>query len=109
MAAVLIYITTSSAEEAKSIGKTLVGERLAACANILPAITSCFWWDGEVQEDSENVLIVKSRDDLVERITDRVKDLHGYDCPCVVALPISGGNPEFLAWIASETGAGTAA
>jgi periplasmic divalent cation tolerance protein len=56
-----------------------------------------------VQEDGETALILKTRSDLVERITQRVKELHSYDCPCVVALPIAGGNPDFLQWIAEET------
>ncbi len=99
----LIYITTGSAEEAKRIGRALVEERLAACANVLGAVTSFYWWRGALQEDGEAALIAKTRTDLVDRLVERVKALHSYDCPCVVALPIEAGNPAFLDWIEAET------
>ena len=99
----LIYITASSDEEARTIARTLVEERLAACANILGRIGSVYWWEGELQEDDEVALIVKSTDALVPRIVERVKALHSYDCPCVVALPIAAGNAAFLDWIGAET------
>jgi periplasmic divalent cation tolerance protein len=99
----LIYITTSSDDEARAIARALVEERLAACANILGQIKSVYWWEDELQEDSEVALIVKSRAALVPRIVERVKALHSYDCPCVVALPIGSGNAAFLDWIGEET------
>jgi periplasmic divalent cation tolerance protein len=99
----LIYITASSDEEARTIARALVEERLAACANILGQIRSIYWWEGELQEDAEVALIVKSTADLVPRLVDRVKALHSYDCPCVVALPIAAGNAGFLEWIGAET------
>lgn len=103
MTSTMIYVTTSSREEALRIGRAVVADRLAACANVLPGVTSVFRWQGEVQEEGETALILKTRSDLVERLTARVKELHSYDCPCVVALPIAGGNPDFLQWIAEET------
>ena len=98
-----VYVTTATVEEAGNIGKALVEARLAACANVIGAIQSYYWWEGAVQQDTEAALILKTRDDLVEALTSMVKELHSYDCPCVVALPIEGGNPEFLAWIDAET------
>jgi periplasmic divalent cation tolerance protein len=103
MTATMIYITTSSPDEALKIGRAVVADRLAACANVLPGVTSVFWWQNEVQEGAETSLILKTRSDLVERLTARVKALHSYDCPCVVALQIADGNPDFLRWIAEET------
>jgi periplasmic divalent cation tolerance protein len=103
MAAVMLYITASNAEEAKRIGRALVEERLAACANVLPGVTSIYRWQGKVEEGSEASLILKSTDDKVEQVVARVKALHSYTCPCVVALPITGGNADFLEWIAQET------
>jgi periplasmic divalent cation tolerance protein len=103
MTLTMIYITTPSPQEALRIGRAVVADRLAACANVLPGITSVYRWQGEVQEEGETALILKTRSDLVERLTARVKELHSYDCPCVVALPIAGGNPDFLQWIAEET------
>ncbi len=98
-----IYITTSSPEEAEAIGSAMVEARLAACANILPGITSMYWWEGKVQRDVETAMILKTRTALVERLIDEVKKLHSYDCPCVIALPIQAGNPAFLEWIEKET------
>ena len=98
-----VYMTTASADEARRIGRALVEERLAACANIIPGMTSFYWWQGKVDEGQETVLIAKTEQGLVETLTARVKALHSYTVPCVVALPILGGNPDFLRWITDET------
>jgi len=103
MAVSLVYVTTESRDQAIEIGRALVGERLAACANVSGPITAIFRWDGAVQEGEEHVLIAKTRSDLVDRLQARVKALHSYDCPCVVALPIEAGHGPFLDWIAAET------
>lgn len=103
MAHRLIYVTAETAEEARRIARVLVEERLAACANVLGPVTSYYWWQDALQEDSEAVLVAKTREDLVERLVERVVALHNYECPCVVALPIESGNPAFLDWIAAET------
>jgi len=105
MAVNFLYITAGSAKEAREIARLLIKERLVACANIIDRIRSLYWWDGEVKDEAEAVLIVKTTADRVEAVVARVKALHSYDCPCVVALPIEGGNPDFLDWIASETAA----
>jgi periplasmic divalent cation tolerance protein len=99
----LIYVTTANRDEAVAIGRALVGERLAACANVIDGLTSIFRWQEAVQEDGETALILKTRADLVGPLTERVKTLHSYECPCVVALPIDAGNPAFLDWITEET------
>ena len=102
-----IYITCSSEIEAETVGSMLVEKRLAACVNILPGMRSLYWWQGRVERGEEVVLIAKTRDDLVEPLAEAVKEVHGYEVPCVVSLPITGGNPDFLAWIREETaGAG---
>ncbi|WP_043744359.1 divalent-cation tolerance protein CutA [Paramagnetospirillum magneticum] len=100
----MIYITASSREEAVSLARALVGERLVACANILDGATSVYWWDGRVCEESEAVLICKTRADMVDSVIRKVRELHSYACPCVVALPIEAGNPAYLNWIRTETG-----
>jgi len=99
----LLYMTAADADEARRIGDALVAERLAACVNIIPGMTSVYRWEGRIQHDSETVMIAKTRAELVERVTARVRALHSYDCPCVVALPVAGGNPAFLSWISEET------
>lgn len=105
MTEVLVYVTAGSAEEAARLARALVGERLAACANILGPIASVYWWEGKLEEAAETAFLLKTRRALVPALTERIKALHGYDCPCVVAIPIEGGNPAFLAWIAAETAA----
>ncbi|QLH41042.1 MAG: divalent-cation tolerance protein CutA [Defluviicoccus sp.] len=103
MDACFLYVTTASEDEALGIARSVVGERLAACANILGTIRSVFWWQDQVNDDAEVAMILKTRADLVPSLTERVKALHSYECPCVVALPIVGGNADFLAWIGAET------
>jgi periplasmic divalent cation tolerance protein len=99
----LVYITAGTAEEARRIGAALVEERLAACANVIDGMRAIYRWEGGVQNDEEAVLIVKTRADLLDALTERVKALHSYEIPCVVGLPIVGGNADFLDWIGAET------
>ncbi|MDP6277629.1 MAG: divalent-cation tolerance protein CutA, partial [Nitrospinota bacterium] len=96
-------VTAGSDEEAAKIARALVEERLAACANVLDGMTSIYRWQGAVCEDSEAVLIAKTSQARVAALTERVKALHSYDCPCVVTLPVAGGNTDFLDWIAAQT------
>jgi len=100
---VFVYITAASHTEALAIGRTLVAERLAACANVLPGVRSVYRWQGKVEEGDEAVLVAKTRAGLSGRLVDRVKSLHSYTCPAIVTLPILEGNPDYLAWIAAET------
>jgi len=103
MSVKLIYATTSSKEEAEQIAETVVSEKLAACANIFDDITSIFEWEDKLCRENEAVLILKTSEERVDALTERIKQLHSYDCPCIVALPIEGGNPDFLSWIAKNT------
>ena len=103
MPAVMGYITAASMDEAERIGRTLVSEHLAACANILPGMHSIYRWKGAIETAEETVLLVKTRPELAEALTARVKALHSYEVPCVVILPITTGLPEFLRWIDDET------
>ncbi len=103
MTAVFAYITIASRKEADRIARTLVEERLAACANLFDGMRSVYRWQGKVEQAEEIVLVAKTRQDLIRSLTERVLALHSYECPCVVALPVLGGNPDYLEWIASET------
>ena len=104
MPQVLVYVTAGSRDEAMKIGRSAVESRLAACANVLPApTTSIYWWQGKLEQAEEVSLILKTRAALVDELVAKVKAQHSYDCPCVVALPIEGGNPQFLEWIDAET------
>ncbi len=98
-----LYVTVGNTDEAAKIARALVDARLAACATIVDGATSIYWWEGKVQEEGEVVLFAKTREDLVEQAIAKVRELHSYSCPCVVALPIARGNPAYLEWIARET------
>jgi periplasmic divalent cation tolerance protein len=106
MSVSLCYVTAGSRQEALVIGRTVVEERLAACANVVDGATSIYWWQGTLEQAGEAVLILKTRAELVERLSARIRQLHSYECPCVVALPIAAGNPQYLDWIARETAPG---
>ena len=98
-----IYMTCATAKEAEDIGAVLVERRLAACVNILGGMRSLYWWEGKVERGEETVLIAKTRSELVPELTEAVKAVHGYEVPCVVAMPIEDGNADFLTWIRRET------
>ena len=98
----LLYMTAGDREEALALARMLVDERLAACANVLGASASVYRWEGAVQEESEVVLVAKTVEDRVEAATRRVREAHSYDSPCVVALPIAGGDADFLSWVRDE-------
>lgn len=100
-----VYITAPAAD-APRIARHLVEQRLAACVNRIDGVKSCYWWDGKIEEEaSEVVLLAKTRVSLADRTVRAVLEVHPYDCPCVEVIPITGGNPAFLAWIAQETAA----
>jgi len=99
----IIYVTAPSRPEAEQIAETVVTEKLAACANILDGVTSIFEWEGKLCRESEAVLILKTSEERVDALTERIKQLHAYDCPCIVALPIDSGNSEFLHWVVTST------
>jgi periplasmic divalent cation tolerance protein len=98
-----VYITVPSREMAEKIARTLVEEKLAACVNIIPAVRSIYRWKGRVEASNEVVLIAKSRGDLFEQLEKRVKELHSYTVPCIVAWPIVAGHQPYLDWLQNET------
>jgi len=97
-----IYITTGDETEARKIGRTLVEERLAACVNIHP-IQSIYRWEGNIEEQAEMALFIKTKAGLADEIIERVKELHSYEVPCIVSLPIEKGYPDYLKWIEDST------
>ncbi|RHX92533.1 divalent-cation tolerance protein CutA [Leptospira stimsonii] len=98
----LVYITAKNEKEALKIGKTLVEERLAACANILPKIKSVYHWEEKLVVDNESILILKTKSELMTELTLRVKSLHSYSIPCVVSLPLLEGNRDYFNWVLGE-------
>ena len=99
----MAYVTCPERAAAERLARTLLDERLIACANLIDGMTSLYRWDGEIRQESETVLILKTSHCLVPALVSRINELHVYDCPCVSAWPITDGNPEFLKWVAAET------
>ncbi len=98
-----VYITVGSQAEARNIATVLVEERLAGCANIIPGMRSIYRWEGKIEEAEETVLVVKTVKDRVPALMERVREMHSYDCPCVVSLVVEDGNPDYLDWLDAQT------
>ena len=103
MSVILIYVTCEDEKEALKIANTLVSSRAVACANIIPQTMAVFEWEGFIQKKSEAILILKSQKDRLEEVTKRIKQIHSYDLPCILAIQIEGGNAKFLEWILSNS------
>lgn len=99
---VVVLITTGSKEEADRIANALVAELMAACVNVIPGVTSVYRWQGEVQRAQEWLLVAKSRIEALNNLISRVKALHSYDVPEIIALPVTGGSDTYLRWIDNE-------
>ena len=102
-AAIIIFITASSEEEAGNIAKTLVTEKLVACVNIIPRIRSTYWWEGKVCQEDEVMLLAKTVNSLFPAVMNRVKSLHSYEVPEIIAFPIAEGFPDYVRWIEKVT------
>ena len=103
MSASLVYLTTTNSEEAARIGEVLVTERLVASVNILGEVRSIYRWEGEIHGKKEALLIAKTDTLRVDEIVDRIRSLHSYQCPCIVAWGLDGGNDAYLDWVEHET------
>lgn len=100
---IVILVTASSEEEAKKIARSLVEKRLVACVNIIKDVQSIFRWKNKVSEEKELLLIIKTRKKLYKNVEEEVKNIHSYEVPEIIALPIIAGSKEYLYWIDSET------
>lgn len=96
---VVVMLTTANMAEAERITQCLLDERLIACANIVGSASSLFWWAGNVERAEEFVILMKSRLDLFERLVEKVKALHSYEVPEIIALPIVQGSPSYVQWL----------
>ncbi len=99
----IVFMTAPSREEAERIARCLVEERLAACVQILPEIRSFYWWEGRMCDDRETLLLAKTQAELFHLLVDKVRQMHSYQVPEIVFVPIQDGLPEYLAWIHKET------
>ena len=100
---IVILITAGSVEEGEKIANALVESRLAACANIIPSVRSIFFWEGKTCQEQEVLLVVKSRKQLLDKIIDKVKQIHSYKVPEIIALPVIDGSREYLKWVEEST------
>ena len=99
-----VYVTAADAAEATRIGRALVEEGLAACANVLPGHTAIYRWEGKLEEGAEAAFLAKTTAARFEALRIRVRALHSYALPCVVAFPAAAGDADFLAWVRGEVG-----
>lgn len=99
----LIYITVGDVFEARKIGRELLTRHLVACVNMIDKMESMYWWEGNLESSSETVLLVKTVPSLAGKVTETVKSMHSYDCPCIVAVESKEGNSEFFEWVESQT------
>ena len=102
-AVMVVLVTAPDAETGARLARSLVEERLAACANLVPGVRSIYRWEGRVQEDAEVLLVLKTRAERVDALAARVSELHPYDMPEVVALPAVGGSRAYLDWVRGES------
>jgi periplasmic divalent cation tolerance protein len=101
--AIVVMVTCGNSAEAEAIAEALLEDKLVACVNIAGRIRSLFHWQGAIARESESLLLMKTRPECFERLSRRVRELHSYDVPEVIAMPIMVGNPDYLAWIREST------
>jgi periplasmic divalent cation tolerance protein len=99
MEIVFAYITCKNRSEAKKIGKVLLQDKLAACVNIFDNMNSMYWWKGKIEDANETVLIAKTTKKLFPKLSKKVKAIHSYEVPCILQIPITDGNKEYVDWL----------
>ena len=99
---IVVYVTVPSAIEGEKLASLLVNERLAACVNRVGPVQSTYWWQGRVERDEEYLLVIKTKEDLFDRLKTRVQALHTYTVPEVIAMPIVKGSESYLKWMDEE-------
>jgi periplasmic divalent cation tolerance protein len=100
--AIVVFVTASSAEDAQKIAVLLLEKRKAACVNIVPKVDSKFWWEGKLDSAQESLLIIKTKASALAEVIALVRQAHSYTVPEIIALPIIGGNEDYLKWVDGE-------
>jgi periplasmic divalent cation tolerance protein len=100
---IVVYVTAGSLDEADRLARGLVEERLAACVNRIGPIQSVYRWEGKLEQSEEHLLIIKTEKDLFSALEKRVRELHTYSVPEIVALPIIDGSQDYLRWLGAQT------
>ncbi|WP_404426777.1 divalent-cation tolerance protein CutA [Thalassospira australica] len=106
---VFLYVTVPDMEIARLIGGGAVRERLAACANIFPQMTAIYEWDGDIEEENELIVILKTTSDTAPQLAGWITEHHPYDVPCILEIPLGRGNGPYVDWLCSQVGGTTAA
>lgn len=96
---IVVFVTVGNKKEAKKISQKILERKLAACVNIVPSISSYYWWKGKVDSSKEVLLIIKTKKELFNKLKNSIKKIHSYSIPEIIALPIEFGNSEYLNWI----------
>ena len=103
---IIVHVTTKDESEAHKLAQLLLEQRKAACVNIVPRVSTLYRWQGKIESGSESLMIVKTKRSLLHDIITIIKANHSYEVPEVIALPIEGGSPEYLAWLEDELDGG---
>ena len=103
---IVVFVTAGTEQEARRIGELLLDRRKAACVSIVPGVDSLFWWQGKLDSAQESLLIIKTKASLLPDVVSLVKGIHSYEVPEIIAMPIIGGNEDYLKWINSEVSGG---
>lgn len=98
----IVYITTSGISESRKIAKNLLKDKLACCVNIIPSVESMYLWEGKIEEDSESIIVVKTRTILVEEVIKMVEQVHSYETPCILEITVNKGSDNYLKWMETE-------
>lgn len=101
---IVVLVTAPGEDEAARIGRQIVSERLAGCVNIVRSVRSIYQWQGKIEDETETLLVIKTRRHLFSRLSDRIKELHSYTVPEVIALPVVEGSAGYLDWLRDVTG-----
>lgn len=100
---IVVFITAPTEEEAGNIAGKIIEEKLAGCVNIIKNIRSIYMWKGKIEDDAEVLMVVKTRRELFERLKDRVREIHSYDVPEIIAVPVQEGSESYLKWLNDVT------
>ena len=102
MTDVRVLLCTAPPDKATALARTILERRLAACVNVLPGARSLYWWEGEIRDEAESLLVIKTTVGKVAELTAALPDLHPYDVPELLSLPVEDGLPPYLAWLRSQ-------
>lgn len=94
-----VVLCTTPKDKSEDMAQILLEEKLVACVNIIPAIRSVYWWNDKIQKDIEDLLIIKTKDDLVNEVIEKVKEVHPYDIPEVISFNVENGNIDYIEWV----------